>query len=85
MCASEGGQGLHRLARLLLRDANLIEALQVQPELRRGAAEMRQAQGGVAGDGATSVEDLGNAAYVVPGGLPFQMNAFPPLKRWAFL
>jgi len=34
----------------LLREANFIEALQIQPELRRGAEEMGQAQGGVAGD-----------------------------------
>ena len=46
---------------------------------------MSQAQGGVAGDGAVSIENFGDAGCVVPGGLPFQMKAFPPLKRWAFL
>src|SRR5271157_6465026 len=58
---SEGWQGLDRLARLALRQANFIEALQIQPELQRGPEEMCQAQGGVAGDGAVSVEDFGNA------------------------
>ena len=56
MWAFEGGQGLDRFARLPLRQANFIEALQIQPELRRGAEEMSQAQGRVAGDGAASVE-----------------------------
>jgi hypothetical protein len=32
-----------------------MQALQIQPELRRGAEEVTQAQGGVAGDGAASV------------------------------
>jgi len=52
MCAFECRQGLNRLARLPLRQANFIQALQIQPELRRGAEEVSQAQGGVAGDGA---------------------------------
>jgi len=61
VCAFEGGQGLDRFARLLLRQANFIEALQIQPKLRRGPKEMCQAQGGVAGDRAASMEDFGNA------------------------
>ena len=41
----------NRLARLLLRQPNLIQALQVQPELRAHSEEVRQPQRGVAGDG----------------------------------
>jgi len=40
----------------LLRQANFIQALQIQPKLRRGAEEVRRAQGGVAGDAAASIE-----------------------------
>jgi len=40
----------------LLGQANFIQALQIQPELRRGAEEVRQAQGGIAGGGAASIE-----------------------------
>jgi hypothetical protein len=79
---AEGWQGFDRLARLLLRQANFIQALQVQPELRRGAEEMSQPQGGVAGNGAASVEDLGNAVgrNVEParqlGGAQIQLEQF---------
>ncbi len=41
--AAEGWQGLDRFPRLPLRQANFIEALQVQPELRRGTEEMSRA------------------------------------------
>ena len=44
-----------------LGEAQLVELLQVQPELRAGAEEVGQAQGGVAGDGAPAVEDSGYA------------------------
>ena len=82
---SEGGQGPDQFARLPLCQANLIQALQIQPKLGRGPREMCQAQRGVAGDGAASVEGFGDAACVVPGGLRVWMDGFPPLKRWAFL
>jgi len=66
MCAFERGQGLDRFARLPLRQANLIPALQIQPELRRSAEEMSQPQGGVARDGAASVEPAFASASGAP-------------------
>ena len=46
-----GRQRPDRLARLLLRQPNLIKALRVQPELCAHTEEVRQPQRGVAGDG----------------------------------
>jgi hypothetical protein len=46
---------------------------------------MCQAQGGVAGDGAASIEDFGDAACVVPGGLRIHIDAFPTVETVGFL
>ena len=46
---------------LLLREAELVEALQVKPELGGRAEEMGKAQGRIAGDGALAVENPGDA------------------------
>jgi hypothetical protein len=59
--ALEGWQRLDGLAGLPLGEADLIKALQVQPEFRSRAKEMGQAQGRVAGDGAPPIQDFGNA------------------------
>jgi len=59
--ALEGGQCLDGLAGLLFCNADIVEALQVQPELCRRAEEMGETQGRVASDGAPSVEDFGDA------------------------
>ena len=54
----KGRQGLDRLAGFLLDKAQLIELLQVEPELRTGAEEVAQAQGRIAGDGPPAVQNL---------------------------
>ena len=59
--ALEGWQRLDRLAGLPLGEADLIKALQIQPEFRSRAKEMGQAQGRIAGDGAPSIQDFGDA------------------------
>src|SRR5208337_4540835 len=59
--ALEGGQGLDGLSGLLLSDAQIVEALQIDPEFGAGAEEMRQAQCGVGRDIAASVQNLGDA------------------------
>ena len=43
-------QAINRLARFLLREPEVIHALQVEPELRACAEEMRETQCRVAGD-----------------------------------
>src|ERR1039458_10206914 len=57
----DGWQGLNRLSGLLSREADFVEALQVEPELGAGAEEVGEAESCVAGDGAAAVEDLGDA------------------------
>src|SRR5271166_1276741 len=62
MCETlEGWQGLDGFAGLLLGKPDLVKALQIQPEFRRRAKEMGEAQGRVAGDGAPSIQALGDA------------------------
>jgi len=39
----------------------VVETLEIPPKLRAGTEEMREAQGGIAGDGAGSVQDLRDA------------------------
>ena len=60
------GSSLISPAGFLFGKAQLVELLQVQPELRAGAEEVGQAQGGVAGDCPPAVEDCG---YAVGGNL----------------
>jgi hypothetical protein len=45
------GEGFDGFADFLLSAAQLVETLQIKPELRVGTKEMREAQGGIAGDG----------------------------------
>ena len=51
----KGWQTVDGLAGLFLRQAQVVKALQIEPEFGAGAEEMRQAQSGVAGDGAPAV------------------------------
>jgi len=46
---------------LFLREAQLVKALQVQPDFRARATEVGEAQGCVAGNGALTVENLGDS------------------------
>src|SRR5262252_10217256 len=55
------GKRLDGFSRLLLREPQVIEALQVHPKLGTRAKEMSKAQGRVTGDGARSVQDLRDA------------------------
>jgi hypothetical protein len=48
-------------AGLLFGEADLIKALQIQPEFRGGAEEMGKAQGCIAGDGPPSIQDFGDS------------------------
>jgi len=59
--ALEGWQRVDGLAGLPFGEADLIKALQIQPEFRGRAKEMGKPQGRVAGDGAPSIQDFGNA------------------------
>ena len=54
-------QCLNHLARLLLRQPNLINSLQIQPELRAGPKKMRQPLRCVPRDRAPPVQNLRNA------------------------
>ena len=53
----QGRQFLDGLAGLGLGQAEFIQALKVEPELGARSEEMRQAQGGVPGDGALAVQN----------------------------
>jgi len=59
--ALEGGEGLDGFSGLLLGEAQIVEALQIDPELGAGAEEMRQAQRRVGRDVTASVQNLGDA------------------------
>jgi len=54
----ESGQGLEGFSSLLFSDSQVLEALKIQPELRTGVEEMSKAQSGIAGDGASAVQDF---------------------------
>ena len=56
-----GGKGLDGFSRLLPGDAQIVEALQIDPEFGAGAEDVRQAQRCVGGDVAASVQNLGDA------------------------
>jgi hypothetical protein len=45
------GERVEGLSNLLLSDAKLVEALQVQPKFGAGAEEMGKSKSGVTGDG----------------------------------
>jgi len=57
----ESGQGLEGFSSLLFSDSQVLAVLKIQPELRTGAEEMRKAQSGIAGEGASAVQDLRDA------------------------
>src|ERR1035438_1229759 len=57
----EPGKCMDGLSRSLLGQAQLVEALQIKPELGAGAEEMGQAKSGVAGKAALSIQDGGNS------------------------
>ena len=57
----QGRQSPERLAEFLLRDSYFEQTLQVQPEFGSGTKEMSETQSRVPGDGAPSVQDLGDA------------------------
>jgi hypothetical protein len=59
--ALEGGKGLDGFSSFLLRDAEIVQGLQVDPELCAGAEEMSQAQRRVGGDVAVPIQNLGDA------------------------
>ena len=51
----------NRLAHLLFGYPNVVQRLQIQPELRASPKEMAESQGGVASDAACAVQDLRHA------------------------
>jgi hypothetical protein len=59
--ALEGGKRADRFARLFLREADFVEALQIEPEFSAGAEEMSEAQGGIARDRPLTVQNPGDA------------------------
>jgi hypothetical protein len=57
----ESGQGLEGFSSLLFSDSQVLAVLKIQPELRTGGEEMSKAQSGIAGEGASAVQDLRDA------------------------
>lgn len=57
----EAGERLDGAAGFLLGETEVVESLQIQPELGARAEEMGEAQGGVAGDGTRAIQDLRDA------------------------
>jgi hypothetical protein len=55
------GKSPYGSSRFLLCEPQLVKALEIEPKLRAGAEEMSEAQGGIAGDGTSSIQDLGDA------------------------
>jgi hypothetical protein len=55
LVAFQPGEAFDGSPGLLLGQAQIIEALQIEPKLRTRAKEMSEAQGGVASDGARTV------------------------------
>src|SRR6266403_5249466 len=55
------GEVANSFSGFLFCNSYIVEGLQVQPKLRAGTEEMSEAQGGIAGDTACAVEDLGHA------------------------
>ena len=57
----QGRQGLDRFPGFLLGQAKLVDLLEVKPKFPSGAEEMSQTQSRVAGYGAFTVKDFGDA------------------------
>src|SRR5712691_10227276 len=61
LVAFQPGKSLDGFPGLLLGEAQVVEALQVEPKLRAGAKEMSEAQSGVARNSARPIQDLRDA------------------------
>src|SRR5277367_4035670 len=61
LLAFQRGQRFDGPAGLFFGETQIVEALEIEPELRAGAKEMGQAQGRISGDATSSVEDLRHA------------------------
>lgn len=59
--AVEAGEGSDGVAGFLFGQAEVVEGLEIEPELGGGAEEVGEAEGGVAGDGTGAIQDLGDA------------------------
>ena len=55
------GKRLDGFSGFFLCNSQVVEALQVEPELRACAEEMAEAQRGIASDGACPIQDLRDA------------------------
>jgi hypothetical protein len=75
--AFQGGQYPNGLPCLLPRHPDFIQALQIQPEFRRRAEEIFQAQRRIASDGAPSIENFGDAVCGNAQSPPVQRRSFP--------
>ena len=53
-------QAADRFSSLLLREAQLVQALQVEPKLGRRPEEMSKSQGRIARNSTSSVQDFGH-------------------------
>src|SRR5258707_1150255 len=61
LASFESGKRLDRFSCLLFGEPQIVKALQIQPKLRTGTEEMGETQSGIAGDGASTVQDLRDA------------------------
>lgn len=59
--ALELGKRVDGFAGLFVGEAEVVEGLQIEPELDAGAEEVSETQGRIAGDRAGAVQDLGDA------------------------
>jgi hypothetical protein len=57
----QSGEDVDRFRRFFLGDAQLVKALQVEPELRAHAEEVPKTQGSVSRNCTLAVQDAGNA------------------------
>jgi len=61
LAAFQSGQRLDRFSSLLFREPQIVEALEIQPELRAGTEKMGEAESCIASDGAGPVQNLRHA------------------------
>jgi hypothetical protein len=75
-------QGFDGFAGFLLGKPQVIKILQIEPKLRRGAEEVSEAQSGVAGDRARTIQNLRDAI----GGYAEFSRKFrrAPIERFQF-
>jgi hypothetical protein len=67
----------------LLREAQVVEGLQVQPEFGRRVEIARQAEGGIGGDAALAADDLVEVLEAAGEGTKMAVH-FSPIFRPAF-